>query len=81
MDPLQLAYQPDICVDDAIIYFLPHLPGAPRVTLRSSSPFIPLIFHTKQQPVISENSASAVVGLIADGDNREYRGLFQDLLD
>ncbi|KAI3356050.1 hypothetical protein L3Q82_017163 [Scortum barcoo] len=124
MDPLQFAYQPDIRVDDAVIYLLhtslTHLEKAgstvrimffdfssafntiqPRLLgdnaaaswggpsphfLDSGLPHThrpQFTFHTIHHHVISRSSSddSAVVGLITDGEDREYRGLIQDFVD
>ncbi|KAI3368404.1 hypothetical protein L3Q82_008107 [Scortum barcoo] len=66
MDPAAVrAYQPDIGVDDAVIYLL-------HTSLT----------HLEKQPGSTKFSDdSAVVGLITDGDDREYRGLIQDFAD
>ncbi|KAI3376951.1 hypothetical protein L3Q82_000191 [Scortum barcoo] len=64
MDPLQFAYQPDIGVDDAVIYLL-------HTSLT----------HLEKAGSTKFSDDSAVVGLITDGDDREYRGLIQDFAD
>ncbi|KAI3357032.1 hypothetical protein L3Q82_003661 [Scortum barcoo] len=138
MDPLQFAYQPDIGVDDAVIYLLhtslthlekagstvrimffdfssafntiqaqaaggqaaaswggpsPHymdfgLPHSQdhsleRFWLLSCSPSTLQTFqyNTPSCHLQKFSDDSAVVGLITDGDDREYRGLIQDFAD
>ncbi|KAI3364709.1 hypothetical protein L3Q82_011475 [Scortum barcoo] len=109
MDPLQFAYQPDIGVDDAVIYLLhtslTHLEkagstvrimalssdrllcstGAPQGTVLA--PFLFTLYtadfsyNTPSCHLQKFSDDSAVVGLITDGDDREYRGLIQDFAD
>ncbi|KAI3353947.1 hypothetical protein L3Q82_005146 [Scortum barcoo] len=110
MDPLQLAYQPDIGVDDAVIYLLhtslTHLEKAGS-TVRIMFFDFSSAFNTIQPRLLGDklqlagvdhhltswildylthrptkfSDDSAVVGLITDGDDREYRGLIQDFVD
>ncbi|KAI3352203.1 hypothetical protein L3Q82_005166 [Scortum barcoo] len=112
MDPLQFTYQPDIGVDDAVIYLLhtslTHLEKAGS-TVRImffdfSSAFNTiqprllgdklqlagvdhhltswiLDYYLTHRPQFKFSDDSAVVGLITDGDDREYRGLIQDFAD
>ncbi|KAI3374114.1 hypothetical protein L3Q82_005934 [Scortum barcoo] len=132
MDPLQFAYQPDIGVDDAVIYLLhtslTHLEKAGS-TVRIMFFDFSSAFNTIQPRLLWDklqlagvdhhlttwildylthrpqfvrvqgfesdrllcstgapqgtkfSDDSAVVGLITDGDDREYRGLIQDFAD
>ncbi|KAI3364711.1 hypothetical protein L3Q82_011479 [Scortum barcoo] len=92
MDPLQFAYQPDIGVDDAVIYLLhtslTHLEKAGS-TVRIMFFDFSSAFNTIQPRLLGDklqlagkfSDDSAVVGLITDGDDREYRGLIQDFAD
>ncbi|KAI3368496.1 hypothetical protein L3Q82_025509, partial [Scortum barcoo] len=119
MDPLQFAYQPDIGVDDAVIYLLhtslTHLEKAGS-TVRIMFFDFSSAFNTIQPRLLGDklqlagvdhhltswildylthrpqfvrvqgfekfsDDSAVVVGLITDGDDREYRGLIQDFAD
>ncbi|KAI3372979.1 hypothetical protein L3Q82_023423, partial [Scortum barcoo] len=97
MDPLQFAYQPDIGVDDAVIYLLhtslTHLEKAGS-TVRIMFFDFSSAFNTIQPRLLGDKLQLAGVDhhlttWILDylthtdhnGDDREYRGLIQDFAD